>query len=56
MKKRGLSVQLVKIPGYRASAIHSGKLKEQLEGVTITDNTIIVLQIFDNGSYMHGSY
>jgi hypothetical protein len=52
MMKRGLSVQLVKIPGYRASAIHSGKLKEKMEGITITDKTILVLQIFDNGSYM----
>jgi hypothetical protein len=52
MRKRGLQVQLIHIPNYRASAVHSGKIREALEKCTINRNTVLILQIFDNGNYM----
>jgi hypothetical protein len=52
MKKRGLDVQVLHLPSYRASSVHAGKLTECLETVKIGPGTVIVLQIFDNGVYM----
>jgi hypothetical protein len=52
MKKRGLDVQVLHMPSYRASSVHADKLAECLETVKIGPGTVLVLQIFDNGVYM----
>jgi hypothetical protein len=52
LEKLGKKVQTFHVPNYRASSVHSGKIKEGLEKCTITKQTILVLQVFDNGYYM----
>jgi hypothetical protein len=52
MTKRGLKVQLLHLPNYRASPVHAGKLKESLDKLKIGENTVLVLQLFDNGIFM----
>jgi hypothetical protein len=52
MKKRGLNVQTVILLNYRASTIHVGKIREELAKCTVSRDTIVVLQLFDNGLFM----
>jgi hypothetical protein len=51
MFKRGLKVQVVSMPNYRASPVHAGKLKESLDKLQIGVNTVLVLQLINNGIY-----
>jgi hypothetical protein len=37
---------------WKASPAHAGKLAESLDKLNISANTVLVLQVFDNGVYM----
>jgi hypothetical protein len=51
-RREGASCKYISMPGYRASNIHAGKLKEQLDAVDYGPSTTFILQMFDDSFYM----
>jgi hypothetical protein len=43
LEKMGMKVQTAHEQNYRASSVHSGKIKEGLEKCTISKQTVLVL-------------
>jgi hypothetical protein len=52
LEARGANVQLLHLPYYRDSSVHSGKMKEGLEKLAIDAETVLIIQVFDSGLYM----
>jgi hypothetical protein len=48
----GASCQLLLMPNYRASTVHSGKIEDGLKSLRVNSSTIFVVQIFDSGCFM----
>jgi hypothetical protein len=52
LARRGATTQLLHIPNYRMSSLHSGKIREGLASLETKDDTWIVVQVFDSALYM----
>jgi hypothetical protein len=48
----GAKCQHLLLPNYRASSIHAGKIREGLSKHSIGEQTVIVLQCFDDDAFM----
>jgi hypothetical protein len=48
----GAKCQHLLLPNYRASSIHAGKIREGLSKCSIGEQTMIVLQCFDDAAFM----
>jgi hypothetical protein len=55
MKEGGIQVQVISLPNYGASPIHAGTVQKKLGSCRITNKTLLVLQLFNNGFYMAGT-